>query len=120
MEEILVKKHESQGKITYPVKCLPPELFSHTKLRNGNNDLIDWSEVESYHWSEVEAYRETEFGVTHVEALEIPERYVRGIVTYKGQEYVFTARACLMTTMNKIDMTVLIENVINEIKEISS
>ncbi len=108
MEEILIKKHEKYSPIKYPTKCLPVELYSIGNNRDNSNDLIEWSEVEEF--------REGECGVTHVEVLEIPERYVRGIVTHKGQEYVFSARAGLMDTVSKIDMTALIEDVIKEIK----
>jgi hypothetical protein len=109
MEEIIIKKHHRDSAIEYPVKCLPVELFNAGKPRIAADDLIDWSEIEPF--------REGEFGVSHVETLEIPERYVRGIVTHNDQDYVFSARVSLMKNMSRIDMTALIENVIKEIKE---
>jgi hypothetical protein len=107
MEEILIKKHVRNGHIEYPAKCIPVEVFS-TKMRDNDNDLIEWNEVE--------AYKNDEFAVSKVESLEIPERYIRGIITHKGEEYVFTVRVSLMQTMTKIDMSMLLELAINEIK----
>lgn len=101
-ETILIKKHHKGVPIQYPDKCLHSTLFS-CKPREDNDDLIDFSELEPY--------REGKFEVSHVEVLQIPQRYIRGIVKYKDVEYVFTARVDLMSTMGKIDMASLLEGV---------
>lgn len=95
-DSILIKKHFKGVPIQYPEQFLPPNLFVMAKPRQDNDDIIDFSELEPY--------REGEFEVSHVESLQIPQRYIRGIVKYKDVEYVFTATVDLMTTIGKVDM----------------
>jgi hypothetical protein len=117
-DPILVKKFKRdsskcpgvRGPIEYPDATLPMILFTGTDIKEDIGDIIDFTELEKY--------REGEFNISNVETLDVPQRLIRGIVKYKGEEFYFSGRIDMMLTgFRKIDLDALLQAVTLRIRD---
>lgn len=107
-EAVIVKKFHPGDVMEYPTACLPESFFSE-KVMEGNEDVLDLPQQDQYNGGE--------FGISHFESLDDRKRSVRGLVKYKDQQYVFTARVDLTKTMLKVDLTKIMDVVVGHLKE---
>lgn len=109
-DSILIKKHHKDVPIQYPQNCLPMTLFEYMGAREDANDLYDDPDLTEY--------KKEGFGISRLESLEVPQRLVRGIVKYRGEEYIFTARVDMMAIgFNKLNMAKLLAAVTSRITD---